>query len=172
MPMDNLWDPEMSSGIGFPFWNKLIDIYRYRAGRLEPTWNTASFCNVAQCYSLNSRVSVAHVLYVFFRALFRSGNIFSKNALFGPLGPLFWKPLKFLNFFEKHIPGGVAHVLYAFFKALFRSENIFFKKCVFWPSGTPFLKTPKIFEFFWETFFRGCGTCFICVFSSSFQIWK
>ena len=49
-----------------------------------------------------------------------------------------------MNFFEKHIWGGVAHVLYAFFKALFRSENIFSKKSLFGPLGPLFWKSNHV----------------------------
>ena len=113
------------------------------------------------------------MFYMCFFKLFSDLKIiFQKMQFLALWVPYFEKPPKILIFW-RNIFQGVWHIFCIFsFLSSFQIWKYFVKNSTFWPSGAPFLKNPKNFEFFWETYSRGCGTCFICVFSSSFQIWK
>ena len=129
------------------------------------------------------------MFYIHFLKFFSNLDIFFKKYMcFWLLGTLFWQKiilflgkniprcvthvshvffqslLKYAPFLKNHqILGGVSHVLYAFPQTLFKFGHIL--KTIF--SG---LLGPL--RFFLEKYSRGCDTCFIFIFSSSFQIWK
>ena len=95
-------------------------------------------------------VSVAHVLYPIFEAIFNFGNIFSKYSFFDPPNPPFFeKKTKILTFVENLLGRHVAHVQYPIFEALFNFGYIFSKKSFFDPLNPAFLKKkPQNFAFF------------------------
>ena len=98
---------------------------------------------------------MTHVLCEFFRALFKFGNIFSKNSFFDPIvAPFLKKNLKILDFLKSFF-GGMWHMFYIQFFQPFSVLEVSISK--FKDSSVLCHKKGK------KNFspFGGCGTCLV-----------
>ena len=96
---------------------------------------------------------VAHVLYEFFQALFKFGNIFFKKCIFLSPGAPFLRKNPQIFFFGENSSKGCDTCVIWVFLSPFKIKAYFFLKNHFLALWDPFFKKSQNFGFFWKKYF-------------------